>query len=76
MSGHPERARAHITGIQQLVSARGGMSNLNPLTQKLVRWYAYFILDSKSGFNIRTTILCNFGQLSPNLLTKLGSLCL
>jgi hypothetical protein len=38
MSGHPERARAHITGMQQLVSARGGISNLHPLTQKLVRW--------------------------------------
>jgi hypothetical protein len=38
MSGHPERARAHITGIQQLVSTRGGIYNLNPLSQKLVRW--------------------------------------
>jgi hypothetical protein len=38
MSGHPERARAHIAGIQQLVSARGGVSNLHPLAQKLVRW--------------------------------------
>jgi hypothetical protein len=50
MSGHPERARAHITGIQQLVFARGGISNLSPLTQKLVRWYANFHFEFKKCF--------------------------
>jgi len=66
MSGHPERARAHITGIQQLVSARGGISNLSLLTQKLVRWYANFHFGFKMCFWHTRKFLSNSGQLSPD----------